>query len=139
MDAEVEVSHVEQEYILKGKIDLIRGDSDTVEIVDFKAEKKPDMEADRERIERYHRQLQFYAYIVEQKYNVSVSKMHLYYTGETEGLPTISFNNRASEMTSAMMSLDKTVQRIKCKNFSGRAKHEKICRNCDIRYFCGRI
>jgi DNA helicase-2/ATP-dependent DNA helicase PcrA len=65
--------------------------------------------------------------------------MHLYYTGETEGLPTISFNNRASEMTSAMLALDKTVKRIKCRDFNGRAKHEKICENCDIRHFCGKI
>jgi len=139
MDAEVEVSHVEPEYILKGKIDLIRGEGETIEIIDFKAEKKPDMEADRDRIERYHRQLQLYAYIVERKYNVSVSKMHIYYTGETEGIPTISFNNHASEMTRTMISLEKTVQQIKCKNFKGRTDTGKICKDCDIRYFCGKI
>jgi DNA helicase-2/ATP-dependent DNA helicase PcrA len=139
MDAEVEVSHVEPEYILRGKIDLIRGEGETIEIVDFKSEKKPDMEADRDRIERYHRQLQLYAYIVERKYDVSVSKMHIYYTGETEGIPTISFNNRASEMTCTIISLDKTVQQIKCKNFKGRADSDKICKGCDIRYFCGKI
>lgn len=44
MDAEVEVSYVEPDYILSGKIDLIRGDGNTVEIIDFKSEKKPDME-----------------------------------------------------------------------------------------------
>lgn len=139
MDAEVEVSHVEPEYILKGKIDLIRSGDGTVEIVDFKAEKKPDMEADRESIDRYRRQLQLYAYIVERKYDVSVSKMTLYYTGETEGSPKIEFPNRASEMTRTMISLDRTVQKIKCKDFKGRATSARICKNCDIKHFCGRV
>jgi DNA helicase-2/ATP-dependent DNA helicase PcrA len=89
VDAEVEVSQVEPDYILSGKIDLIRGEGNTVEIVDFKSEKKPDMEVESESIERYHRQLQLYAYIVETRYNLSVSKMHLYYTSEEDGSPTI--------------------------------------------------
>jgi len=139
LQAEVEVSHVEPEYILKGKIDLISGDSNTVEIIDFKAEKKPDMEEDSQSIERYHRQLQLYAYIVERKFNVSVSKMHLYYTAETEGLPTITFNNRASEMTKTMLALNRTVQHIQCKDFKNKATSYKLCKNCDLRYYCGKI
>ena len=139
LQAEVEVSHVEPEYILKGKIDLISGDSDTVEIIDFKAEKKPDMEYDKERIDRYQRQLQLYAYIVERKLNVSVSKMHIYYTAETEGLPTISFNNRASEMAKTILSLDKTVRKIQCKDFKDKTTAHKLCKGCDIRYYCGKV
>ena len=42
-DAEVDVSLVKPEYILKGTVDLIRGDGNTVEIVDFKSEKRPDL------------------------------------------------------------------------------------------------
>ncbi len=66
-DGEVDVSLVKPEYILKGTVDLIRGDGDTVEIVDFKSEKKPDVEEQRESMERYKRQLEVYAHLVEQK------------------------------------------------------------------------
>jgi len=118
---------------------LISGDSDTVEIIDFKAEKKPDMEEDRQSIDRYHRQLQLYAYIVERKFNVSVSKMHLYYTAETEGLPTITFTNRASEMTKTILAINRTVQCIQCKDFKNHATSHKLCKGCDIRYYCGKI
>ena len=59
--AEVDVSLVESDYIIEGTIDLIRGNEGTVEIVDFKSERKPDMEEKRERIERYRRQLHIYA------------------------------------------------------------------------------
>lgn len=139
IDAEVEISHVEPDYILSGKIDLLRGEGNTVEIVDFKAEKKPDMEKDRESIARYYRQLQLYSFIVEQRFGLSVSKMYLYYTGETDGKPTIDFDNRASDMAKAIMAVDKTVRKIQCKDFSGRSSNEKMCKNCDLRYFCGRI
>jgi len=139
LQAEVEVSHVEPEYILKGKIDLISGEGDTVEIIDFKAEKKPDMEEDHQIIDRYHRQLQLYAYIVERKFNVSVSKMHLYYTAETEGLPTITFTNRASEMTKTILAINRTVQCIQSKDFKKHTTSYRLCKSCDIRYYCGKI
>ena len=46
--AEVDVSFVQPEYIIEGKIDLVKGEGDTVELVDFKSERKPDMEKMRE-------------------------------------------------------------------------------------------
>lgn len=60
-------------------------------IVDFKFERKPDMERMRQRLEHYRRQLQIYAYLIEQRTGQKVSKMHLYYTGEENGNPMISF------------------------------------------------
>ena len=41
-DAEVDVSLVKPDYIIEGKIDLIKGAGNTVELVDFKSEKKAD-------------------------------------------------------------------------------------------------
>jgi DNA helicase-2/ATP-dependent DNA helicase PcrA len=62
-EAEVEISLVKDQYILKGSVDLIRGEHDTVEIIDFKSEKKPDMEKDRERLRQYQHQLEVYAHL----------------------------------------------------------------------------
>ena len=42
-EAEVEVSLVKEDYILKGKIDLVKGENGTVELVDFKSGDKPDV------------------------------------------------------------------------------------------------
>ena len=63
--AEVDVSLVKPDYIIEGKVDLIRGEGDTVEIVDFKSQRKPDMVKDREQLEQYRRQLHIYAHLVE--------------------------------------------------------------------------
>ena len=42
-DAEVQIGLVKTDYILNGVVDLIEGNEKTVEIVDFKSEKKPDI------------------------------------------------------------------------------------------------
>ena len=78
---EVDVSLVKDEYILSGKIDLIKGRGDTVEIVDFKATLKPNQYAERHLLERYKRQLEIYAHLVQERHGLEVSAMNLYYTG----------------------------------------------------------
>ena len=50
-----------------GKVDLIRGEGDTVEIVDFKSEKKPDVLIETAEMNRYRRQLEVYAHLIEEK------------------------------------------------------------------------
>ena len=135
-EAEVDVSLVKPDYIIEGKIDLIKGEGDTVEIVDFKSEKKPDMEKMRGRIEQYRRQLNIYAYLVEQRTGHKVSKMHLYYTGEEDGVPTITFPYTKLAIEGTMEAFDDTVHKIMKKNFHTCSNDEKVCKNCDFRYYC---
>lgn len=136
-DAEVEVSHVEEDYILSGKVDLIEGDGGTLEIVDFKAEKKPDMIRDKDKIQRYKRQLQIYAYIIEQRTGIPVSKLHLYYTGDTEsGVPTITFMNEPTKVQETIDGFTDVVHKIQCRDYSTRSTSQTMCNNCDLRHFC---
>lgn len=134
--AEVDVSLVKPDYIIEGKIDLIRGEGDTVEIVDFKAERKPDMEQKRERLEQYRRQLHIYAYLVEQRTGQKVSRMHLYYTGEDSGVPTITYPYTRSAVQGTMAAFDDTVHRIMQRDFRKCADDAKVCDSCDFRFYC---
>lgn len=134
--AEVDVSLVEPDYIIGGKIDLIKGENDTVEIVDFKSEKKPDMFKSSELLEQYRRQLHLYAYLVEERTGHKVSKMHLYYTGEDSGVPTISYNYTKTAIDGTISSFDDTVRKIMKKDFSRSASDTKICKECDFRNYC---
>lgn len=134
--AEVDVSLVKPEYIIEGKIDLIKGEGDTVEIVDFKAERKPDMVSDSEKLERYRRQLHIYAHLVEERTGQKVSRMHLYYTGEENGVPTITYPYSRTAVEGTMAAFDDTVHKIMRKDFSKCAKDSNTCRNCDFRYYC---
>ena len=135
-DAEVEIGLVKPNYILNGVVDLIEGNEKTVEIVDFKSEKKPDIFSDSEKLEQYKKQLQIYAYLIEKKTGKKVSKMHLYYTGEKNGIPTITFENRESDIEETIKEFEKVVNKIENKDFKQKSKSQTICDNCDMRFFC---
>lgn len=141
-EAEVDVSLVNDKYILTGKIDLIRGENGTVEIIDFKTSKKPEMHDPEENvmIERYRRQLELYAHIVEERYGYKVSQVHLYYTNTTasQGNPYISWRRDQLPMEKTIRSFDATVNRIEKKDFRLPKRPGKLCENCDMNHFCNR-
>lgn len=136
--AEVDVSLVKPDYIIEGKIDLIRGAGDTVEIVDFKSTQKPDVNdpTAREKLELYRRQLHIYAHLVEERTGQKVSKMNLYYTGENSSVPTISYPYSPTAIQGTLAAFDDTVRRIMRKDFHKGAADGKTCKNCDFRYYC---
>ncbi len=136
-DAEVDVGLVEENYILEGTIDLIRGEGDTVDIVDFKSEKKPDIHDEYEKIELYRKQLQIYAYLVEERKHATVGKMHIYYTGTENGNPMISFSKDKISIQETIDEFGEIVGMIQRKEFDTKTDSTKICENCDMRYYCG--
>jgi len=135
-EAEVEISLVKDQYILKGSVDLIRGEGDTVEIIDFKSEKKPDMERDRDRLRRYQQQLEVYAHLVEERTGQKVSRMHLYYTGEDGGNPYVSFNKDDRAIDKTIAHFDEIVARIEQQDYQITARPTKLCQDCDMRAYC---
>ena len=135
-EAEVEISLVKNQYILKGSVDLIRGEHNTVEIIDFKSEKKPDMEKDRERLRQYQHQLEVYAHLVEERTGQKVSRMHLYYTGEDDGNPYVSFAKDDRAIDKTIARFDDIVARIERQDYRMAARPAKLCQNCDMRAYC---
>ena len=138
--AEYDVSIPTETYILRGVIDLVRGEGDTVEIIDFKTDKKPNVNSveDRSRIQNYHRQLEVYAHIVEEKFGKKVSKLHLYYTRAENESPYVSWDYSTASVQKTLRGFDETVAKIESYKFSN--KNVKMCKatcdNCDLRYFC---
>ena len=141
-EAEVDVSLVKEDYILKGTIDLIRGENDTVELIDFKSGNKPDVNAQdphtRNALDGFRRQLEVYAHLVEERTGHTVSKMHLYFPKEELGSPYITFRKDHSRIDDTIASFDKVVHKIEQKDFdiTHIVKSEKQCGNCDMRYYC---
>jgi DNA helicase-2/ATP-dependent DNA helicase PcrA len=138
-EAEVDVSLVKENYILSGSVDLIRGEGETVEIVDFKSEKKLDVNhpKDREKLNLYRRQLEVYAHIVEERTGHMVSKMHLYYTGVEGENPYISFDKDTCLIQSTIDTFDRVVNRIEQKDFRIKERPpDKTCNGCDARFYC---
>lgn len=137
-EAEVDVSLVKDHYILTGKVDLIRGEGDTVELVDFKSERKLDMNdpKDRDKFNQYKRQLEVYAHIVEQRTGQKISKTHLYYTSEESGNPYITFRRDGQATEQTIKTFDTIVDRIEARDFAIPARPPKLCKECDMRHYC---
>jgi DNA helicase-2/ATP-dependent DNA helicase PcrA len=135
-EAEAEISLVKENYILKGKVDLIKGINGTLEIVDFKSDNKPDIERDTDILDRYRRQLEVYSYLIEEKTGQKVSRMHLYYTKEDKGNPYISFDKEAIALEKTIKEFDKTVENIQNKKFDIKERPKKHCGDCDMRFYC---
>ncbi len=136
-ETEVEISLVKDDYILKGNVDLIRGEGGTVEVVDFKSEKKPDMEKDRDRLRQYQSQLEVCAHLIEERTGQKVSRMHLYYTGEQDGNPYVSFTKDDRAIGKTIARFDEIVRRIEQADYRISARPARLCENCDLRAYCG--
>lgn len=135
-EAEVDISLVKDGYILSGSVDLIRGEGATVELIDFKAEKKPDMVRDRERLQQYRKQLEVYAHLVEERTGHRVSRTHLYYTGEESGNPFVTWEKDSKSIERTIAEFDTIVSRIEERDYRMKARPGKKCEDCDMRSYC---
>ncbi len=138
--AEYDVSIPTETFILHGVIDLLRGEGDSVEIVDFKTDKKPDVNntEDMVRVANYRRQLEVYSRIVEEKFGRRVSKMHLYYTRVEGESPYVTWDFNPERVEGTLRKFGETVGRIESHRFSnkGVVKCARLCDGCDMRFYC---
>lgn len=137
-NAEMPINLSKRDYIIAGKVDLVTNKKGQFEILDFKTEKKPQINKDIEKIERVRRQLEVYAYLMEQRYGIKVSGMKVYYTSEKDGNPYISFKRDDKHIKETIKTFDDVVKQIESKNFKGQCSDMKICGSCDLRFFCKR-
>lgn len=136
--AEEEIVLVLPDYILLGVVDLIEGQGDTVEIVDYKTGPKPNIDSHPESIEHYRKQLEVYAYLIEKRYGKKVSRMHLYYTNCQNDDPMITFEWTRESIERTMEEIAETIRNIETKNYEQSATNAYVCTYCDMRYVCGK-
>ncbi len=136
-ETEVQLSYPMEDYILNGKIDLLQGEGDTVEIIDFKTDDKlADTQLDL--LSGYEKQLQVYAHLVEGKYGVTVSKMKLYYPGNPTD-PIIEFEKNDQKIGQVIAGFSDIVHKIQKHEYGTRSNDKKYCSNCDMRFYCGKV
>lgn len=138
-EAEVPVTLQQEDYILEGKIDLVRGQGDTYEILDFKTGKKPDVNdpESKERLTQYRRQLEIYAKIIHERTGKEISRLNLFYTGTTDESPIVSYKYENASVEKTIKDVTDVVHRIEAKDFSIKKKcNPKQCGECDFRFYC---
>ena len=136
--AEAEVNLVRDEYILEGKIDLVRIRDGETEIIDFKSGTKPNMNisSDRERLENCRRQVNVYAYLAVHALGLKVARMKLYYTGEEWNVPEIVYPYDESRAEEVVKGFDAVVSKIQEIDFEHRTGDLEACGECVFRYWC---
>lgn len=136
--AEEEIELILPNFILQGIIDLIEYDpeQDAVDIIDYKTGPKPDAVNVPHSTDHYRKQLEIYAYLIEQKYNKPVRQMKLYYTSVNNGEPYIIFDHSKENIDSAISEITETIMNIENKRFDGDVNNSYACRFCDMKYYC---
>lgn len=127
---------------LRGIINFLRRKNKTVEIIDFKSEdRKPEVNnpEDRVKLDRYRRQLEIYAHLVEERSHLQASRMHLFYTGEEDGSPYITYELNRMNLEDTIKAFDNVVRLIEDKKYdmSHVKKCHQLCGDCDMRFYCG--
>lgn len=136
LDAEVKLSDIKKEYTLEGKVDLLEKEGDSIVVIDFKSEQKPEVSKNNLQLNQYMKQLEVYAYLVEKKYCKPVSKLCLYYTKGESADATIVFSKDDQSIQETIKSFDRTAEHIMNKEFSEVAKDLSVCANCQMKYYC---
>jgi len=136
METEVDVSLEKDEFILTGAIDLIRGDDDSLELLDFKAQKRPP-DGDPS-LEAYYQQLCIYAHIVQQRRGRRPDRLLLYWTGEpTREDALMEFDYVPGDVAEAVAHFSDIVRKVQREEFAVEAPPgSDICKECDFRPVC---
>lgn len=136
IDTEVDVSIEKETYIMNGKIDLLLGKDEKLELLDFKSQPKPP-KGDPS-IDKIRKQLNLYAYILKERYNKDPERLYIYWTSEDkrkDALQEIEYDPGLVE--EAGKYFDGIAKCIMDKDFSIRRKPGiKVCKECDFRFYC---
>jgi DNA helicase-2/ATP-dependent DNA helicase PcrA len=138
-ETEVDVSLEKDDYILNGAIDLVLGDDNQLEVLDFKAQKRPS--ADHPMIKTYYQQLCIYAHILEERKKIRPSKLHIYWTGEADKNDALmSFDYDPKDVAEAAQHFEQVVRAIQAEEFAVLDVPEaKVCNECDFKPYCESI
>jgi len=133
---EVDVSLEKEGYILTGAVDLLLADDGSLEVLDFKSQRRPH---DGDPVLRtYYQQLCIYAHILEQRRGRTPGRLLLYWTGEsTRDEALMTFDYRPEDLADAAAHFDAVVAQVQAQAFGVVIPPAKaVCTECDFRTYC---
>lgn len=137
IDTEVDVSVEKDDYIITGKVDLLLGKDNKLEVLDFKSQPRPHLSDPI--LERYSKQLNLYAYILRERYRKEPERLYIYWTAEDkrkDALMEIDYDPKLVEKVGNHFdSVAKCIlnRDFEIKNWPDKTK---ICKECDFRFYC---
>lgn len=136
VDTEVDVSLEKEGYVLTGAVDLLLADDGSLEVLDFKSQRRP---ADNDPVvPTYYQQLCIYAHILEQRQGRRPDRLLLYWTGEpTRRRALMNFEYRPEDAAHAAAHFDSVVAEVQAQHFDVvRPPDRAVCKECDFRSYC---
>jgi DNA helicase-2/ATP-dependent DNA helicase PcrA len=136
VETEVDVTLEKEGYILTGAVDLLLSDDGSLEVLDFKSQKRPP-DGD-PAVQTYYQQLCIYAHIVERRRGRTPDRLLLYWTGESSRERALmSFDFRPEDVEDAVTHFDEVVAAVQAQHFEVLVPPDRtICRECDFRAYC---
>lgn len=136
VETEVDVTLEKKGYILTGAVDLLLADDGSLEVLDFKSQKRPP-DGD-PAVKTYYQQLCIYAHILEQRRGRKPDRLLLYWTGEpTRERALMSFDYRPDDVDDAVAHFDEVVAAVRAQHFDVLVPPDRtICKECDFRTYC---
>jgi DNA helicase-2/ATP-dependent DNA helicase PcrA len=106
-------------------------------VLDFKAQTRPGDDK-KEMLDSYYKQLCIYAHILEQRKGITPSKLHIYWTGESDKKRALmTFDFRREDVDNAAAHFDQVVGNIRAEKFAVvKTPEEKVCNECDFKPYC---
>lgn len=138
IEAEVDVTLEEDNFVLNGSIDLVRGTDGEVEILDFKSSQRPDDRDGSAYLETYYQQLCIYAHVYSARTGVTPARLVLYWTGEFDKeRARMVFDYNPADVEDAAAHFREVVGKIQAQEFDVVSPPDKkVCGECDFRHFC---
>ncbi len=135
-ETEVDVSLEKEGYILTGAVDLLLADDGSLEVLDFKSQRRP--REDDPIVRTYYQQLCIYAHILEERRGRTPDRLLLYWTGETTRIDALmTFDYRREDVADAVAHFDTVVAQIQSQEFAVPTPPDRlICKECDFRTYC---
>jgi DNA helicase-2/ATP-dependent DNA helicase PcrA len=135
IEAEVDVTLEEEDFILNGSIDLVRSSDGELEILDFKSSTRPE---ESEYLDSYYQQLCIYAHVYAKRTGVTPSRLVLYWTGEFDKKQArMVFDYNPSDVEQAATHFREVVGKIQALEFDVvTPPDKKTCSECDFRAYC---
>ena len=137
IETEIDVSYEKDDYIINGKVDLLLGKDEKLELLDFKTQQKPDRKD--KILLKYKYQLHVYAHILKERYNKEPERLYLYWTAENnrkDALMEIEYDEGL--VKAAGKHFDEVAACIIRKDFEIKTMPDKtkVCKECDFKFFC---
>lgn len=136
IETEVDVSLEKEAYILTGKVDLIMGADQQLEILDFKAQPRPPDGSPW--LFSYYDQLLIYAHILQERYQKTPDRLVLYWTAEeTRQKAAMTFPYEPQQVEKASHRFDIIAHQILNRDFDIKTYPQlRVCRECDLLAYC---